>query len=364
MSNPQVLDNRTWSFLYSQITSGQIGTQILLDSSNVNANPLYGSGLFRATNTGNPTADKAVDNFYSGVNVTISNLTSLTSDALALANYYGQKSNGAYQLLGYMTNTPTSFPANPALNFTGLTNGYDISGNIKYHTLLFNSNAPNGEVVIQLTYYNLTFGSLLTENIVITPLTLPMADNLGANYIYQLKKPNNFVNLGVIITQASNFTTNVVGILKTDKPLTPDNLVCFAENSMVLTPNGEIPIQNLSKGDIVYDEKYNLQTVEFVAKRTFFPTGTINKYSIPYEIKQGKLGQNVPNRDTIVSAAHLIKHNGLMVPASKLGTPVDMDTMMTYYNVSVSNYSTMIVNGMVSETLDTSNDKKQYEKIF
>jgi hypothetical protein len=354
--NPQVLDNRTWRFLYSQITTGQIGQQALLDSTpGILAGPTFVNGLFK-TSIG---ATRSGDNFYTDltngdITFSVPTTSAFTNEITVLANYYAQKQNGSETLLGYMGYGTT---ADGTINIGNLT-----ETKTKYHTILFNTNVPNQASQVITIQYRLINTSKFTENITVS--TPPTS---GQNYIYQLTQATdavNWDNIRITVYNSSNFTTNFVGILKTTNPVTPANLVCFAENSMVFTPNGEVPIQNLKQGDIVYDENFNHQTVEFVAKRTVFPSKSINKYSIPYEIKQGQLSENVPNRDTIVSAAHLISHNGQMVPASKLGNPIDVDSAITFYNVSVSNYSTMIVNGMVSETLDTTNDSKVYEKTF
>jgi hypothetical protein len=346
----QILDNRTWRFLYSQITTGQIGKQALLDSTGgIIPSPSFNNGLFKTSSS----ATKNGDNFYDGISFTINNTNVFTNELTVQANYYAQKLDLSETLLGYMFNTSSTFDGQ--IDIDGLT---ETSG--KYHTILFNTNAPNQIGTIITIDYSLSGNQVGTIESINVNTTTTIA---GQNYIYQLTQ-GTWDNILITIKKSNTHTTNFVGILKTDNPVTPGNLVCFAENSMVFTPKGEVPIQDLNQGDVVYDKNFNHQTVEFVAKRTIFPSKSINKYSIPYEIKQGQLGENVPNRDTIVSAAHLISHNGQMVSALKLGKAIDVDSVITFYNVSVSNYSTMIVNGMVSETLDTTNDTKVYEKTF
>lgn len=351
----QKLDNNSWLFLYPQITGGLIGKQVLLDSTNgIITTPTYGNGLFRATNTGLIFADKVTDNFYDvSVGVLQNNLT---PEIDVKANWFAEKSTGQQTLLGYMSDPSVSgenalIIGNSSFGSNGLTNT-----TTKYHTLLFNINSASTSGNIGIIY---RLGNTDINNDSVS------VNNLG-NYIYQLK--NDIVYDNIIIGFASstifNYRTNLVGLLQTDAPVTPENLVCFGEGSMVFTPSGEVPIQNLKQGDQVYDENLNIQTVEFIAKRTVFPSKSLNKYSVPIEIKQGQLGENVPRLDTIVSSAHLIKHNGQMVPASSLGSELEINTPITYYNVKVSNYSTMIVNGMVSETLDTSNDSKVYSKVY
>lgn len=349
---PVMLGSQSWKFLYSQITSGEIGTQILFDSTILKATPTYGDGLF-ATGSGS----EATDNFYTGLGVSIVNFSSITNESLVLANYYAQKQNSSYNLLGYMTNPVIpegEFPNNPQfriINFTDTTT--------MYHTLLFNSNMPNSNVTIELTYFTSGNVSLGTQLI-----TTSNIGSNGYNYIFNMVRSPTvpWTRVGINVTQAANRATNIVGILKTPFLITPSNLVCFAKDSMVLTINGEVPIQDLKQGDQVYDEYLNINTVQFVAKRTVFPSDSINKYSMPVVIKKDSLDFNVPNRDTIASSAHLIKHNDQMVCASELGEELDVDTVITYYNVAIENYGTMIVNGMVTETLDAKNNSKMYEK--
>lgn len=362
----QKLDNNSWLFLYSQITGGLIGKQVLLDSSNgIITKPVYGDGLFSTTDvSGNSVSvinqKKIIDNFYD-VFVDVQQ-NSLTREIPVSANWYAEKENKQQTLLGYMSDPTVTSEMVNIIRFgsrgTGgkpLTNtNINLEGG-KYHTLLFNNNSPSVSSTIIINYFfdgpQLPYQESVTVN------------QLG-NYIYQLKNNITYDIIRVSFNSNTTLRTNLIGLLQTDDPVTPENLVCFGEGSMVLTPNGEIPIQNLKEGDFVYDENLNIHTVEFIAKRTVFPSKTLNKYSIPILIKKDELGENVPHIDTIVSSAHLIKHNNQMVAASTLGSELEFNSPITYYNVKVSNYSTMIVNGLIAETLDTSNDSKIYSKVY
>lgn len=355
----QKLDNNSWLFLYNQITGGLIGEQVLLDSSNgIISSPTYGNGLFRATNTGNSgdqiSADKATDNFYNASVQVLQNF--LTPEIDVKANWFAEKSTGQQTLLGYMSDPTTMTTQVNVIQVGGISGGKIplTDTTTKYHTLLFNNNSPSNSASIDVQYF-LAGNPIFLESFTV---------NVLGNYIGQLYRTQAYDEIRISFNSNNFSRTNVVGLLKTDEPVTPQNLVCFGEGSMVFTPSGEIPIQNLKQGDEIYDENLNIQTVEFIAKRTIFPSKTLNKYSVPIKIKQGMMGENIPRLDTIVSSAHLIKHNGQMVPASKLGSEFEFNTPITYFNVKVSNYSTMIVNGMVSETLDTSNDSKVYSKVY
>lgn len=351
----QKLDNNTWLFLYSQIIGGLIGKQVLLDSSNgIITNPSYGNGLFRATDTsGTPIQiNMATDNFYDIFVSVIQN--NLTPEITIESNWYAQNQLGQQTLLGYMSNPAVSGIQVNLIQFGDVSRPL-TNTTTKYHTLLFNNNSPSLSCTLVINYF-LGVNNLAQQQSVTV--------NVLGNFIFQLRNDIIYDSIQVNFDSSVNLRTNLVGLLQTDAPITPNNLVCFGEGSMVFTPSGEIPIQNLKQGDKVYDENLNIQTVEFIAKRTIFPSKSLNKYSIPIKIKQGQLGENVPHLDTIVSSSHLIKHNGQMVPASSLGSELEINTPITYYNVNVSNYSTMIVNGMVSETLDTTNDSKVYSKVY
>lgn len=355
MGTAQALSNNNWNFLYSQITGGEIGQQCLFDSQNgLTMNPTYGNGLAQFTDTGTISTDKVTDNFYELI-ITINNLSSLSSESAVLANFFGQEQNGSNILLGFMSRTGAG--NNPSF----LINGWsDVS--TYFHTLLFNTNFPNSTGIITLEYYDETDVLLANDTINIADISVG-----GTCYIHTMRQDIDglpWAKLNLTIIRSANYTTNIVGFLKTSHLITPENLVCFGAGSMVFTPCGEVPIENLKQGDMVYDENLTPQLVEFIAKRTIIPSKSANKYSVPILITKGKLGENLPCRDTIVSSAHLIKYNDQMVPASSLGVNADVNTPITFYNVKVSNYSTMIVNGMVSETLDTTNDSKVYAKVY
>lgn len=351
----QKLDKNSWLFLYSQITAGLIGKQVLLDSSSgIIDNPIYGTGLFRATDSsGGVVVDKLTDNFY---DITVKVLQNyLTPEITIQSNWYAESQSGQQTLLGYMSNPTVSGTQVNIIQFGDASGNPITNSTAQYHTLLFNNNSPAISCTVIVNYYLNNTNLAQQQSVTVNEL---------GNFLFQLRNNILYDSIRVNFESNDSLQTNLVGLLQTGEPVTPDNLVCFGAGSMVFTPSGEIPIQNLTQGDHVYDENLNIQTVEFIAKRTVFPSKNLNKYSVPILIKQGQCGKNVPHTDTIVSSAHLIKHDGQMVPASSMGSELEYNTPITYYNVKVTNYSTMIVNGMVSETLDVSNDSKVYSKVY
>ncbi len=81
------------------------------------------------------------------------------------------------------------------------------------------------------------------------------------------------------------------------------NVVCFAGGTPILTPKGEVPIENLSKGDLVVTLDNGPRILRTIlARRLRFPEA-LSKHK-PIEFKPGSLGGGMPRRSLCVSPQH------------------------------------------------------------
>ena len=129
--------------------------------------------------------------------------------------------------------------------------------------------------------------------------------------------------------------------------------ICFLGDSMVKTDQGEFPIENL--------EFETLHGERFVRTKTKF----LGDYLVV--IEKDSLGNQVPNKKTVITPEHKVFINGVMTEAKKL---VNNDTIYKckykgeyVYNILQEEHSDMYVNNMLCETLDPSNSiRKLYTK--
>ncbi|PHO05091.1 type I secretion protein [Rhodobacteraceae bacterium 4F10] len=84
-----------------------------------------------------------------------------------------------------------------------------------------------------------------------------------------------------------------------------ENVICFTPDTAILTPVGEVPVQNLRVGDKVVTRDNGLQTIRWVGKKRLSGHSLIGRPNLrPVMIRAGSLGPNLPERDMMVSPNH------------------------------------------------------------
>jgi len=79
--------------------------------------------------------------------------------------------------------------------------------------------------------------------------------------------------------------------------------ICFFEGTRILTPNGDVPVEDLRVGDMVMTLDDGPQPVLWINRREMrFPSGA-SKYK-PYRVQPNALGDGLPRRPLKVSRQH------------------------------------------------------------
>ncbi|SMP18445.1 Hint domain-containing protein [Shimia sagamensis] len=84
-----------------------------------------------------------------------------------------------------------------------------------------------------------------------------------------------------------------------------EEIVCFTPGTRILTPMGEVAVENLSEGDQVVTRDNGLQTIRWAGRKHVSGRDLMARAELrPILIKQGALGPNQPERDMMVSPSH------------------------------------------------------------
>jgi hypothetical protein len=131
----------------------------------------------------------------------------------------------------------------------------------------------------------------------------------------------------------------------TPLPPQPDSPPCFLKDSIVLTDQGLIPIQDINESinTIRNNKIINLMK-------------SINNISHIVCIKKGALGANLPNKTLRVTADHAIMYKNSFVRAIDLhyldGIDLEKPNKSLVYNILLEKHSYMNVNGLIVETMN------------
>lgn len=143
-----------------------------------------------------------------------------------------------------------------------------------------------------------------------------------------------------------------------------DGAVCFAEGTLILTPDGEVPVERLRAGDWVVTPR---------GTAPFAPLAWVGSLHIdllrqrdrtraaPIVARAGALAEGIPFRDLHVSPDHGLLIGGVLVPARLLlnGITVVQQTWLrdvTYHHIELARHDVVVSDGALTETyLDDGN---------
>jgi hypothetical protein len=135
---------------------------------------------------------------------------------------------------------------------------------------------------------------------------------------------------------------------------------CVLRGTRILTPTGEVKVEELAVGDLVSTFDGSAKPIKWIGRRS-------NKASLveawpgqilPIKIARSALGPLVPHSDLFVSSMHAVYIDGLLIPARNLVNgrsivhckSIDSDTV-EYFHIELDRHDVMFTEGAPTETL-------------
>ncbi|MCP4821278.1 MAG: type I secretion protein, partial [Shimia sp.] len=163
-------------------------------------------------------------------------------------------------------------------------------------------------------------------------------------------------------------------------------IVCFTPGTKILTPMGEVMVENLSEGDLVVTRDNGLQAIRWAGSRSLSAAELAARPELrPVMIRQGALGANQPERDMMVSPNHrmllvsvqaelLFEEREVLVAAKHLthldGVEVVNVDDVTYVHIMCEQHEVVLADGAWSESFQPGDysmqgiEKEQREEIY
>jgi hypothetical protein len=147
---------------------------------------------------------------------------------------------------------------------------------------------------------------------------------------------------------------------------TPAHCICFLRGTHISTPNGEIAIEKLRIGDLVTTANGTTRPVKWLGfMRHLRQSDHWSAGVRPVRISAGSLDGRAPHRDLLVSAAHMLYLDGVLIPAGDLvnGTSIvledalDQDTL-DYFHVELESHDILVAEGAAAESLLANPDNR------
>ena len=146
--------------------------------------------------------------------------------------------------------------------------------------------------------------------------------------------------------------------------------VCYGAGTKLRTIQGEIAIENLGVGDLLWTNDAGYQPIVWIGKRTLSAAELVQKPHLrAIRVSAHALGQNQPGRDLILSPQHRLclssniveritgEHQALISAKDLLDLDgvdvVESDAPITYYHVMTPEHQLIMAHGCLGKTLFT-----------
>lgn len=138
--------------------------------------------------------------------------------------------------------------------------------------------------------------------------------------------------------------------------LTLGEVVCFLAGTLIATPNGERPVEELRPGDLVLTADGRAVPVRFIGRQTVDSRFAEELRGTPVRIRAGALDEGVPRRDLCLSPNHAVAVDGILAFASALRTGTSIADApppaprFTWFSVETERHELILAEGCPVET--------------
>jgi hypothetical protein len=142
---------------------------------------------------------------------------------------------------------------------------------------------------------------------------------------------------------------------------------CFTAGTLIRTPNGEVAVESLKRGDRILTQDGRIATVDWLGIQTISMRFADKLRVLPIRIRAGAIAENVPSRDLRISPDHAILVEGALIQAGALvnGTSIVRETNVpksfTYYHVEVEDHSLILAENTPAETFVDNVDRLGFD---
>jgi len=152
---------------------------------------------------------------------------------------------------------------------------------------------------------------------------------------------------------------------------------CFLRGTLIQTPDGEIPVEELKIGALV-DTLRGPHPIKWIGRQRFEKASPSWHWSVaPIRVAKFALSDEYPRRDLFLSPHHSLFIDGLLIPVEwlvngKTITLAEMDDCeaIDYFHIELETHEVVFAEGTPAETLLVDNDREhfgnfvQYEQLY
>ena len=135
---------------------------------------------------------------------------------------------------------------------------------------------------------------------------------------------------------------------------------CFLRGTRILTPQGEVKVEDLAAGDLVTTFNQSSKPIKWIGRRTYAAT-SVERWPgefLPIKVARSALGPMIPHTDLFLSPFHCVLMDGILIPVRNLVngrsivhcTSVETDSI-EYFHIQLAGHDVIFSEGAPTETL-------------
>jgi hypothetical protein len=142
---------------------------------------------------------------------------------------------------------------------------------------------------------------------------------------------------------------------------------CFLTGTHILTPKGQVNVEDLKLGDEVVAADGSIQPIRWVGINTVSSRFADPLRFMPIRIRSGALGNGLPLRDLLVSPDHAMFFEGVLIQAAAMvnGLSIvrekNMPETFIYYHIEIQNHALILAEGAPSESFVDNADRMAFD---
>ena len=143
--------------------------------------------------------------------------------------------------------------------------------------------------------------------------------------------------------------------------------ICFFAGTRIRTPDGEVAVETLKRGDLVLTTDGLAKPVTWLGRQTISTLFADPIRVWPIRVRAGALAENVPSRDLVLSPDHALFVDGALFHAAALvnGSSITREfkapRVFVYYHVELEDHSLVYAENAPAETFIDNVDRLAFD---
>ena len=132
-------------------------------------------------------------------------------------------------------------------------------------------------------------------------------------------------------------------------------VLCFLKDTLIRTPQGDVPVQHLRPGDPVLTASGSPRPVAWLGQGKVLATSGQRSAATPVIVRKSALGPNVPHTDLHVTKGHSLFLDGALIPVEFLINHRtilwdDRAQEVELYHIELNTHDVLLANGAPAES--------------